>query len=509
MATEDKSVENIGLKRALFLDKESKNTIIFDLDNNTTCETLLNEYKKPLIEIINVTYKKNIDEFEFIMIENKTNKKLDDIPSLMKFKIKMTTKLYNLLNSFQYSLFFLPKNKKNRKERLKARNENMLLENCFESYNTNYFSDKNIEEYLSKAILYLYDPVKQIFNKERGSVNKQKIIIHKSNTNKEIIEIIVKDIVKNLYYSESSLLADDKDLPIKGDKPKFFIQLITKTDTYFFGQFKENSQLLWENAIKKAIAKYNNFNLDMNLNININSSKTGLYAIQHSIVDNCFVISKILSNEEKRKMFLSVFNEKKICSIIINILTYKSLIIKNEYLEAWMCFKEILTYIDSYHTKAPPQNPSPTTEKIIEMFSKDKVDTYKKVSEAANENVKKINMVNASLDLFKTEMKKALNEILKVDLFDDILKNLYKICILPFFKEVKSSLEKGSIPSEKPLIRQKFQLLLAIYFTRIYNYTHDNFDDLYSKLNMSDNKSNSNRIEKTQTLSAELKLLLK
>ena len=192
------------------------------------------------------------------MIENKINKKLDDIPSLMKFKIKMTTKLYNLLNSYQYSLFFLPKKKKNREDRLKARNENMLIENYFDLYNTNYFADKNIEEYISKGIFYLYDPIKQVFNKERGSVNKQKITIHKSNTNKEIIEIIVKDIVKNLYYSESSLLADDKDLPIKGDKPKFFIQLITKTDTYFFGQFKENSQLLWENAIKKAIAKYLN-----------------------------------------------------------------------------------------------------------------------------------------------------------------------------------------------------------------------------------------------------------
>ena len=112
MATEDKNVENSGLKRILFLDKESKNTILFDLDNNTTCETLLNEYKNPIIEIINATHKKNIDECEFLMIENKINKKLDDIPSLMKFKIKMTTKLYNLLNSYQYSLFFLPKKKK-------------------------------------------------------------------------------------------------------------------------------------------------------------------------------------------------------------------------------------------------------------------------------------------------------------------------------------------------------------------------------------------------------------
>ena len=502
MATDEKNIENTRLKRILYLDRESINTILFDLEYNTTCENVFNEHKKSIAEIMNAAYKKNLDECEFLIMENKINRKIDDIPSLMKFKIKPTTKLYNLLNCHQNNLFFLPKKKKTREERLKARNENIITESCFELYNTNYFSDKNIEEYLSKGIFYLYDPIKQIFNKEKGSVDKQKITIYKSNTNKELIEIIIKDIVKDLYYSETSLLADDKDLPIKGDKPKFFIQIITKTDTYFFGQFKENIQIQWENAIKKAITKYNNFNIDLNLNININSSKTGLYAIHHSIMDNCFVLSKILSNEEKRKMFLSIFTDKKICSIIINILTYKSLIKRNEYLEAWMCFKEILTYIDSYNTKAQPPNPSPTIEKIIKMFSKEKVDIYKKVSEDANENVKKINMVNASLDLFKTEMKKALNDILKEELFDDIINNLYKLCILPFFKEVKDSLQKSTVPTEKPLIRQKFQLLLALYFNKIFNNSSDNFDHLY-------NKFNGNRYDRANTLSTEIKLLLK
>lgn len=502
MATDEKNIENTRLKRILYLDRESINTILFDLEYNTTCENVFNEHKKSIAEIMNAAYKKNLDECEFLIMENKINRKIDDIPSLMKFKIKPTTKLYNLLNCRRNNLFFLPKKKKIREERLKARNENIITESCFELYNTNYFSDKNIEEYLSKGIFYLYDPIKQIFNKEKGSVDKQKITIYKSNTNKELIEIIIKDIVKDLYYSETSLLADDKDLPIKGDKPKFFIQIITKTDTYFFGQFKENIQIQWENAIKKAITKYNNFNIDLNLNININSSKTGLYAIHHSIMDNCFVLSKILSNEEKRKMFLSIFTDKKICSIIINILTYKSLIKRNEYLEAWMCFKEILTYIDSYNTKAQPPNPSPTMEKIIKMFSKEKVDIYKKVSEDANENVKKINMVNASLDLFKTEMKKALNDILKEELFDDIINNLYKLCILPFFKEVKDSLQKSTVPTEKPLIRQKFQLLLALYFNKIFNNSSDNFDHLY-------NKFNGNRYDRANTLSTEIKLLLK
>ena len=184
-------------------------------------------------------------------------------------------------------------------------------------------------------------------------------------------------------------------------------------------------------------------------------------------MDNCFVINQILSNEEKRKMFLSVFSEKKICSIIMNILTYKSLIKMDEYLEAWMCFKEILTYIDSYNTKTQPPNQD------------------QRISEASNENVKKINMVNASLSLFKTEMKRALHEILKEDLFEDVLNSLYKLYIVPYFNEVKNNLEKSSIPTEKPLIREKFQFLLAIYFNRIFSNSHDNFYDLFSTVSSS------------------------
>ena len=502
MATDDKNVDNnAGLKRILYLDKEYRDTILFDLDNNTTCETILNEHKNAIIEVINGTHKKSIDDCEFLIMENKINRKFDDIPTLMEFKLKMKTKLYNLLNNHQNNLFFLPKRKKNREERLKARNENNITENCFNLSDTNYFSDKNVEEYLSKSIFYLYDATKQVFNKEKGTVDRQKITIYKSNTNKELIEIIIKDIVKDLYYSETSQAPYKKNLPIKGDKPKFFIEIVTKTDTFYFGQFKENAHLQWEKAIKKAIDKYNNFNVELNLNININSSKTGLYAVHHSIMDNCFVINQILSNEEKRKMFLSVFSEKKICSIIMNILTYKSLIKMDEYLEAWMCFKEILTYIDSYNTKTQPPNQDQRMEKILQIFSKEKTDFYKKVSEASNENVKKINMVNASLSLFKTEMKRALHEILKEDLFEDVLNSLYKLYIVPYFNEVKNNLEKSSIPTEKPLIREKFQFLLAIYFNRIFSNSHDNFYDLFSTVS-------SSGFMKTETLSSELKFLL-
>ena len=498
MSSQEKKNEIATSKYNLYLDREKLKFIQIDLGNNTTCDKILMQYKDSLTDTINSIYSKNIDECLFLIIESKINKKNDEIPTLMEFKVNKRTKLYNLLQNPQNNLYFLPKRKSNKEERLKARNENIGTENFFELAETNYFLNKNTEEYLPKTIFYLYDSTKQIFTKEKGSVDNQKITIYKSNTNKELIEISVKDIIKDLFYSDTSQAPYKKNLPIKGDKPKFYIEILTNKLTYFFGQYKENLYYQWEHAIKKAITKYNNFNMELNLNMKINSSKTGIYATQHSIIDNCFMINKVLFNEEKRKMFFAISPEKKICSIIINILNYKDLIKKNEYLEAWMRFKEILTYIESYDIHSQSQDFIKKNEKILKIFSHEKINSYKKISEASNENVKKINMVNASLSLFQIEVKKALNEILKENLFDDVLISLYKIYIIPFFEEVKNTLKKGSHPLEKPPIREKFQFLLAIYFNRIFNTSADSYNDLYSYF------YTQTGLPKTQTLSNEI-----
>ena len=483
MSSQEKKTESSTSKYNLYLDREKKNSIQIELDNNTTCDKLLIQYKEALNESINSIYNQNINDCIFLIIENKINKKNEDIPILMEFKINKKSNLYNLLQNPQNNLYFLPKRKTNKEERLKARNENISLENFFDSAETNYFSSKNAEEYLPKTVIYLYDSIKQVFNKEKGSVDKQKITIYKSSTNKDLIEIIIKDIVKSLFYSDTSQVPYKKNLPIKGDKPKFYIEIITNKITYFFGQFKENLNAQWEKAIKKTLTKYNNFKIELNLNFKISSSKTSIYSVNHSIMDNCFIIKKILFNEEERKMFLSIFKEKKICSIINNILTYKDLINKDEYLEAWMRFKEILTYIDSYEAQLQSPNHNPKNEKILKIFSQELINNYKKISDASNENVKQINMVNASLSLFKIEMKKALNDILKDNLFDDVFINLYKSYIIPFFQEIKNTLREGVHPLEKPPIRQKFQFLLAIYFNKIFNSSADNFNDLFSNIN--------------------------
>ncbi len=347
---------------------------------------------------------------------------------------------------------------------------------------------KPTEEYLSKENFFFYDSIKQILTKEKGSVDKNKITILK-NGNRDTIEILIKDIIKDLYYTEISPVPYRKNLPIKGERPKFYIEIQTNKKTYFFTQYKENPHLKWEFAIKKSIMKYKNFHLELNLDIKINSSKTSLFASSHSIVNSCFVINKILFNDDKRKMFFSEFPEKKISAIISNIIMYKDSIKKNQYLETWMRFKEILTYIESYNinkkdNKIIENKILEEQDKLDIIFTEERIAKYKKVSEAADENVKKIKIEESSLFLFQNEIKTALNDIMKEDLFDDIFYYLYNLYVIKYFDEVKHTLQNGSIPTEKPIVRQKFQFLLALYFNRIIsNMNQNDFNLLYSKIN--------------------------
>ena len=498
MSNQEKKNEN-NKKYCFYLDREKSNQIQFDLDNNTTSDLLLSKYKDILTNKMDSLYKLKIEDCNFLIIETKTNMKKDDIPSLMELRVNKKTKIFNYLQNPHNNLYFLPKKKSNISDRQKARDRFYLVENGYEDVETNYFLTKPTEEYLSKAVFYLYDNDKQILTKEKGSVDKSKITILK-NGNRDTIEIYIKDIIRDLYYSETSQAPYRKNLPIKGDRPKFYIEIQTNYKTYFFTQFKDNLYLQWEKAIKTAITKYNNFNLELNLNIKINAIKASLFATLHSIIDNCFSFNKILFSIEKRKMFFADFPDKKMGAIISNIILYKDLIKRNQYLDAWMRFKEILTYIEIFHNLSSKKgNENENENKIIleedkdkinminninNLFTEERIKKYKEVSERADENAKKIKIEESSLFLFQNELKTALSDILKEDLFDDIFYYLFKLYVTPYFEEFKKILKEGSIPTEKPLVRQKLQFLLAIYFNKIIcDMNANDFNLIYSKIN--------------------------
>lgn len=486
MSSQDKKTGENNLKM-LYLDREKLNFIKIQIDNNMTCDSIINNNRDILKDKIEPIYKKSIEDFNFLFIENKTNIKKDEIPSSMEFRVNKKTKIFNLIQNPQYNLFFLPKKKSSISDRKKAREGINDQQNFYEDAETNYFSNKSSEEYINKQSFYFYDSSKQEFSKEKGSVDKNKITIFKSTKIKDNIEIYIKDIIKDLYYAENSPAPYRKNLPIRGDRPKFYIEITTHKTTYFLAQTKDSYQLQWENAIKTAITNYKNYNIDLNLNIKISSTKTSIYATHHSIVNNCFLINKMLFNEEKRKIFFSNFSDKKISAIVYNIIMYKDLIKKNKYLESWMRFKEILTYIDSYHINNEINENQIITDdnKINSIFTTNRINKYKKISEDANESVGKIKE-ESSLNLFQNEIKNALCDILKDDLFDDMFYYLYTLYIVPYFDEIKKLLRKGAIPGEKPLIRQKLQFLLAIYFFKIIKVTINNYYLICPKINSDD-----------------------
>jgi hypothetical protein len=477
------------ITKNLYLDRERQKFINIELNNDSTIETILNNYRETLIKEITAIYKLNIEEFIFVIIESKINMKKDEIISLTEYKLNKTIKIYLLLQNPQNNIYFLPKNKRifpNKKNYSIPPNN---IQSEFEKAQNNYFLSKPTEEYLSKANFLLYDNENQIMTKEKGSVDTIKITIFK-NGNRDTIEILIKDIIKDYYYSDISTAPYRKNLPIKGDRPKYYIELQTSKRTYFLAQFKENFHIQWENAIKMAITKYKNFNIELNINMTINSLKLQLQETHLLIMNNCFNIKDILFNEEKRKMFFDCFRDKKLSSIMINILMYKDYIKKNQYLEAWMRFKEIFTYIESYDINDKNENKNKIiTEKnnINDLFNQEKINKYKQISEAANENVKNIKIENPSIFLFQSEIKNALNDILKEDLFDDIFLNLYKIYVIPYFEEIKIKLQEGSKLKMKPLIRIKFQFLLALYFSQFSNMNMNN----YNYLSNQKNKNNS------------------
>ena len=181
-----------------------------------------------------------------------------------------------------------------------------------------------------------------------------------------------------------------------------------------------------------------------------------------------------------------------------------------------MRFKEIITYIESYNIDDKKDDKKDDkrddkkddkkedkkdnnniiniqSDKAINIFTLEKFNKYKKVAEEIDEKVKKIK-IEGSLYLFQNEIRNSLNNVIKEDLFDDIFFYLYNLYISPYFQEIKKILEKGSIPTEKPLIRQKYQFLLALYFNCINYMDMKNYYILKARINKDNELSRNESI---------------
>ena len=476
----------------LYFDIEKKNFIQFSLNVLTTCESILTNYNDDIKSKITPLYTKtkqkkipnnksrnssfqvDISDFDFFIIEEKLESIKDGVTSsLTRFKINHEVFIIQYFENPCYNLYFLPINKNSVKNnRIKSIGHIMMNELYEDIEKSNYnLIKKNNDDFLSKTIIYFYSIKKKKFSKQKGSVDEKKIIIYSWSDEKKILmEIFISEIIKVIYINDS----DNNSI----DTPKY-IKIHTINTEYIFAEFKENLFQQWQNAINQAMVIYKNFSAELNLDTKISGEKINKFATNHSIIDDCFILNKIITNDEKRKMFLAEFPDKHISSIFNDIVMYKNLINKNEYFNSWMKFKQILSYINYYtdDNKNGDNNNNIICEKEHKIFNEDRLNIYKKIEEESYITFQKINQdPQMSMGSFNTVVNDGLKNILDINLFNDLYDDLYNMYIVPYFENEKKNLEEERDTSCKPALRQKFQLLLALYSNQIFNMDTNNFN---------------------------------
>ena len=532
MNTEEKERKNSDtniIKQKLYFDNIGKIFIEFNLDQKTTCQKIFDDNKtqiKDIIKSINNSLPEDFDidseleedNYFFCIVYPNKNKEL--ISSKINLKLRLGDKVYNILtNNSNPILCFLSKNKSKINLRKNARSLFVLEKDIYEDTQNSNLQDNtikgnNIDEKLYKKYIYIFDEKNKNFIKKDITIDFEKITLIKEN-----IFIYINQIkkMKNFLYDSEEY----KKYKIKGDKMYGYIIIDTtnaqneeqndnnkdkdkdndaldKNKSYYlFAQKKNDLYYKLLNAIKVCINNHKILMTDIKIENNIYSSKSSLFALYHLIIDNCFLIKEILSNDEKRKIFMEIYPEKKIGEIIDKIIEYKSLNKKGQYLESWTNFKQILTYIEPYQGIKDIKNEKKEKdgkggdnlnnikiEELLKIIQKVNINKYKEVLNQTNDALQKA-MNNAKKDAqnsfnLQNNLNQALKELLKDNLFDDLFFYLYNIFIIPFFENINKKLKEGESPQNKSIIRKKFQLLLAIYYYKFFepkfNYIGDKDD---------------------------------
>lgn len=486
--------EDIDVKKIkLYFDRNKQYFIEFSIDKKTNCLNIYSQNKPKFIEnlklIKDLPEKFNLDEeiendnyyFCISLIETKLNQNnVSKTYPLLDIKLDLDEKIYDLnINNENAYLCFFEKNNSKIKLRRKARNLFFLDKDIYANVEQVKIQekkniDKNIKEILYNKNIFFFNNITKNFVKKEITIDNEKMNFIKDKF--EIYINQIKSIIFFLYDSEEFKKAD-----IKGDKMYGYIQIITNKKIYFlFGHKKADLYYKLVNVLTTSLNNFHLTKLLLEIDNDIYYSKCGLFTTFHLIVGKCFSLKGILSNHEKRKIFLSIFPQKKVGEILDKIIEYKSLNKKGKYLESLTNFKQIFVYLNPYREMIKNNNLFQEKYKtkddigaqineLIKVLKKVDLDKFQKISDSTNEavsnllgNMKKENNINND---FQKSLNGVLKDFLSEDLFDELLKNIYNSFILPYYNnKIKKNIKKEDTGSDVNLINQKFQFLLAFYY---------------------------------------------
>ena len=480
----------------LYFDRNTEIYIDFTLEKIKNCKDIYNTLRQEIEEKVKEIYgniKEENKNFNFILINSKINNKADNSKSI-ELKLNNDTPIIDLINSKQYYLCYLPiekrdiafkKNKRNNLEEKKNEINKKFLGIELDSLITN-----DLENYLINEGIYLLNKTNLEFLYGKGNINEKILEIE---TKKYTLKIKISTIRKIEYY-DNKLPPNLEGLKIKTKKPNYMFIIYHDNISNIFGLYQQKSYLTWKKSINLAKIKYNNINVDSTFNNNISAYNYQLFVRSHSIPNKCSTINQILGNLEKRKIFLEELTDKKISDIISSIYSYKILVKQKKFFEAWMSLKQISFYVDFNNIEDAKQKKK-EIKKYSHIFTQERIDLYNNAVLKVNDAISQIR----NLENYEEEMNNVLKNNFEQDLFDQLYFELFELYIQPYFQQIKNILNTEYIFDKKPIIVQKYHLLLSKYCINYFNMKNiDNFNCLCNTFSNRNNSETNIHIKKLQ-----------
>lgn len=457
-------------KRNLYFDRGRKNFIKFSLDVKTTCAVIYKIHKEEINKKLKEIHGENInlDDFAFLVVELIANK-FEGKPTFIDLKIGMNeTILFNILQNSQLMLCYLPTTthnnllKKSSKNSINTTNIQTDLMEKVEVDNVFGKSDKDLKNFLSKTVIHYYNDNKKTFSKEKIKITEKEIFIFA----KKDIHILIKDIKEVNIYSidedEASYKQFFKDYVIKGDTPKYCINIKLKLpneEQLLIGRNTYEHFASLQNAIQSAICNFQNYFSNYKLNYKIVEQTSDLLATQKFIAQSCFTLNDVLINREKRKIFFKNIKEENITNIVNNIIDFKNSFQRNKYNESINILKNMFEIINEKMGKSE-------LNKYKEIFSKEKLEYLKDI----NNKIKNICGEQNNIEEDENKINE-LKKIINFNMFDDLYSDIKDKFLSKYYDDNNFFIDKNSknINTNYTNIIQKEKLLLGYYFTKIFN----------------------------------------
>ena len=444
-------------KRKLYLTIDMQNYILYNFDEKTTCESILKENQKLIsskLSSMNNNINIDLNNYDFFLIDLKNIKKPIS-GSITKIKINNCKNLYNFLQNPKTILCYLQKSNMNMELNINERKNNLenkisVLKNdeLLETRN-NYLLNKTIEDFYTNKTIFLYNYDTRTFIKSKGNLSKKQFTI-RGKTDKFIL---IKDIKSIMYCTKENPMVNSLENSSATSLP-YYIIIKTNEEQIIIGLKNEDKINKWKEGFDSVIASYKNFTTDLDYQISINNMIKNISENEKKIIDDTLIFENLLKNKEKKKIFYSIFEDKKVAKLIDYIYIYQYSIKNNNYKEGILKLYEILDMINKNNEEKNPEKKS----KISEIITKERLIKYLGIYNKANEITNKEDIKN----------------ILKCDLFDDSIFYLNQLFVMPYLKKYKEEFCNLSQTNNKSDIQKSIQSLIAYFFLNIYQMNEKN-----------------------------------